>query len=399
MIALGRGLVERGHDVLLAGPENFGAWATAQGLAFEPVGTDVERFMRDVGDAAANFVYQTGYLVRELIPLHFEKLPAICDGADLVVGAGVQFAARSVAELSGTPYAYVAYVPVTIPSAYHPPFFVKNQRLPHAINRVLWRLFGVMSKGALGKAIGRGRKRLGLPRIGDVMEHLTEIPLMLAAEPVLATPPPDFPANVHVTGALRLRSEEALDDDLARFLDAGPAPVLLGFGSMVSDRAREVMHLFARAARDVGCRLLVQTGWTGMRPDELDLGDGCRTIGRAPHTKLLPRVRAVVHHGGAGTTTAVALAGLPQLILPHLLDQYYWAHRVRVLGIGPRGVPVQRIRRRQVTTLLRDLVGNDGYASRARAIASQLGRVDGVKEVIRLLEALMGERSGDRAVT
>lgn len=397
MIALGRGLVERGHDVLLAAPENFGEWAAAQGLAFAPVGTDVERFMRDMGDAAANVVNQTRYLVRELIPLHFEKLPAICDGADLVVGAGVQFAARSVAELSRTPYAYVAYAPVTIPSAYHPPFFVRNQRMPHAINRVLWRLFGVMSKGALGRAIGQGRSRLGLPRIGDVMEHLTEVPLMLAAEPVLATPPPDFPANVHVTGALRLRSEEALDDDLGRFLDAGPAPVLLGFGSMVSERARVVMQLFARAARDVGCRLLVQTGWTGMRPDELDLGDGCRTIGGAPHPQLLPRVRAVVHHGGAGTTTAVALAGLPQLILPHLLDQYYWAHRVRVLGIGPLGKPVHRIRRRHVATLLRDLVGNDAYSSRARALTSRLGTVDGVAKAIGILERLAGERGGDQA--
>ena len=397
MIALGRGLVERGHDVLLAAPENFGAWATAQGLEFAPVGTDVERFMRDVGDAAASVVYQTRYLVRELIPLHFEKLPTICDGADLVVGAGVQFAARSVAELSGTPYAYVAYVPVTIPSAYHPPVFVRNQRLPHVINRVLWRLFGVMSKGALGKAIGRGRVRLGLPRIGDVMEHLTEIPLMLAAEPALATPPPDLPANVHVTGALRLHSEETLGDDVVRFLDAGPAPVLLGFGSMVSDRARELMHLFARAACGMGCRMLVQAGWTGVRPDEMDLGDGCRMIGRAPHPQLLPRVRAVVHHGGAGTTTAVALAGLPQLILPHLLDQYYWAHRVRVLGIGPHGLPVHRVRRRHVATLLRDLVGNDAYASHARDLAPRLGTVDGVQEVIRLLEAVVGERGDDQA--
>jgi len=393
MVALGAGLRARGHDVLLTGPANFGPWVEECELAFAAVGGDFERQLKDAGDAASGLVYQTRFLVRELVPLQFEILPHLCADADLIVGAGVQFAARSVAEHLGKPYAFVAYAPVAVPSSHYPPPFVRNQRLPRWVNRLLWRTFGVTSQGLLGRAVTRGRATLGLPPVSDLVAHLSEVPLILAVEPELADPPPDLPAATRVTGPLLLRTDASLDGALERFLDAGAAPVFVGFGSMVSGSARPVVRLLARAARDIGCRMLVQAGWTGMRASDLDLPDGCMLIDAAPHDRLFPRVHAAIHHGGAGTTTAVARAGKPQLLLPHLLDQFFWAHRVRSLGLGPRGVPIHGARRlAQVSRLLVDLVGTERYAARARDLASRLGRIDGVGETVRILERLVAAR-------
>ncbi len=388
MIALGQGLVERGHDVLLAGPETFRALAGAHGVPFAAAGPDIEPIIRQ---SAGNVWHLTRYLLREAIPTHFDTLPGLCDGADLVVGAGAQFVARSVAQRHEIPYAYVAYVPIVIPSAYHPPAFVHTQRWPHWMNRLLWSVFAAVSAKVFAKVMTAGRARLGLPPIDDLVAHLYDIPAIAALEPELAPLPPDVPANVHVTGPLPLASHEPLAAEVLRFLEDGPPPVLVGFGSMVSGRPREIVRLFADAAQEVGCRLLVQVGWTGLREADIQLPDGCKLIGAAPHRALLPRVRAVVHHGGSGTTTSVAAAGVPQCILPHLLDQYYWAHRVRTLGLGPPAVSVHRVhRKRRVASLLADLIETPSYATRARDLAARLGHSDGIDLTVEVLEGLVG---------
>src|SRR6185503_15588467 len=97
------------------------------------------------------------------------------------------------------------------------------------------------------------------------------------------------------------------------------------------------------AAEQAGSRLILSSGWTGLGLSRSNLPPWCRVISTVPHHLLFPRCAAVVHHGGAGTTTTVARAGVPQIILPHLLDQFYWAHRVKLLGLGPRSVRFDRL--------------------------------------------------------
>jgi UDP:flavonoid glycosyltransferase YjiC (YdhE family) len=136
-------------------------------------------------------------------------------------------------------------------------------------------------------------------------------------------------------------------------------------------------------------RILVQTGWTGVSARELAPTSDCLLAGELPHDALLPRVAAVVHHGGAGTTTSVARAGRAQLVLPHLLDQFYWAGRVRALGLGPPPVPVWRVRRAgPLARRLRRLVATRPYAERAAALAGAITD-DGLAGAIAALERLV----------
>ena len=135
------------------------------------------------------------------------------------------------------------------------------------------------------------------------------------------------------TGAWILSDETPLPDDPEKFLASGAPPIYLGFGSMRA--SEQTGRVLIEAARALGLRSILSQGWANLTPS--DTGDDCLSIGDVNQEKLFPRVAAIVHHGGAGTTTAAARAGRPQVIIPHNYDQFYWAHRVQQLGVGVSG--------------------------------------------------------------
>ncbi len=135
------------------------------------------------------------------------------------------------------------------------------------------------------------------------------------------------------TGAWMLSEQTPLPDDLEVFLANGAPPVYLGFGSMRA--SEQTARVLMEAARALGMRSILSQGWAGLTP--VDTGDDCLSIGDVNHEALFPRVAAIVHHGGAGTTATTARAGRAQVIIPHNYDQFYWAHRVQQLGVGVSG--------------------------------------------------------------
>jgi UDP:flavonoid glycosyltransferase YjiC (YdhE family) len=389
MVALGLELAGHGHHVTIAAPENFASWVREHGLAFAPVGPDIEAQIRHFGEQAHETRKQMVIMRREIIPHQFDALPDICARADLLVGAGLQVAGPSIAELLGIPYAFVAYAPVVLRSGRYPPPVVRSQRLPGIVNRAVWHGFEAMLGVMIARAISRHRASLDLPPVRDVARYMTSFPILLAADRALTGDVPDLAPNVHRTSALRLPDDGTLPYDVQAYLDAGPAPVLVGFGSMVTDRAADLVATFVRAAEAAGVRLIVQAGWTGITPEQVAVPATCLLTGAIAHSALLPRVGAVVHHGGSGTTASVARAGCPQLVIPHLLDQFYWAERVRTLGLGPEPIHVRRVRRSEpLATALHDLATNAEYRANAQALAPRLTD-DGAADCATILEGFI----------
>jgi UDP:flavonoid glycosyltransferase YjiC (YdhE family) len=167
------------------------------------------------------------------------------------------------------------------------------------------------------------------------------------------------------------------------FLSDGEPPVYIGFGSMPSDDPERQTRVLADAVEIAGCRALVSAGWAG-------LGQGLTspsmlTIGPVNHSLLFPRMAAVVHHGGAGTVAAAARAGVPQVVAPHIFDQFYWSRRVHEVGLGPPPLPVC-FTARQLADALREALASSAIRERARGFGERLGRERGTKRAVEIIE-------------
>ncbi len=163
---------------------------------------------------------------------------------------------------------------------------------------------------------------------------MTEQP-WLAADQTLGPWPDPADGAVFQTGAWILPDERPLSPELETFLDAGEPPVYFGFGS--TRAPQDLSQMMIKSVRALGRRVIVSRGWADLSLVENE--PDCLDIGESNLRALFKRVAAVVHHGGAGTTTLAALAGTPQVVIPQHYDQHYWAERVHQLGIGTAHAP------------------------------------------------------------
>jgi vancomycin aglycone glucosyltransferase len=386
IVALALALRARGHAVLLAAPANFVSWVRGYGFDTQSDGVDVEALLRSSGTGLQSLRWQMRYL-SDTTPILFETVARASEGCELIVGAGVQFAAASVAEWQHVPYAHVVFCPCATPSSATPPPNVHNQRLPRWINRLLWQAGSPIADLALRGSINRGRATLGLEACHNPISQLLTERVILAADRDLGPLPDDAPQSAVSTDAWVLDEPGALDPRIEAFLKIDPAPIYIGFGSMIAPRAPELVAQAVAAVRAIGRRAVIAGGWASLDRHIREAGDVI-TVDYAPHSLIFPRVAAAVHHGGAGTTTAAARAGVPQVLLPHILDQYYWAHRVEALGLGPRALPVERVTAEMLSHLISHAVNDRLIRERVNRLAPAVAARNGVTTAVEHLEAL-----------
>jgi len=274
-------------------------------------------------------------LAAEIMAVQFDTLATAAEGCDALVASGLLPAAasaRSVTEKLGIHYVYAAYCPIFLPSQHNPPTPFPGRPFPPDVtdNRVLWELNAQVANELFGEALNIRRASIGLPPVDNVYDFgFTDYP-WLAADPILG--PWQEPADLDVvqTGAWILPDERALPSELVAFLNAGTPPVYVGFGSMRAPT--DIARVATEAIRAQGRRAIVARGWADLAL--IDNRDDCFAVGEVNQQALFARVAAVVHHGGAGTTTTAARAGAPQVVIPQMADQPYWAGRVAELGVG-----------------------------------------------------------------
>ncbi len=386
MIALALGLAARKHQVTLAAPTDARATIEAAGIAHVDLGVDAQRFLHeypDVQHGRGRALFSTKRIMRELLDEQFRVLEPIAPRFDLIVGAGAVSAPSTIAEALRIPYRCLAFGAMAIPSRAHAPYLIPIPGLPAFGNAVLWRATDTMVRALIGDALDEHRRRLGL-RTGERLSR-TLTPrgkLILAADPELSPPPLDYDPTIVIAGALRAPTHGALPDAIDRFLGAGPAPVYIGFGSMTDQDPESTTRVIIEAVTRAGVRAIISSGWAGLGGT---LPSSCIACGEVSHDALFPRTAGVVHHGGAGTTATAARAGVPQLLVPHLLDQFYWADRVRRVGIGPRAVWKRSLNAAHLAAGLTELVSGRHVAN-ARALAPRLGARDAVATTVDALE-------------
>lgn len=381
MLALALGLRARGHVVTFCAPPNFESWLAPLGFAFWSSGLDFQAFVHEIGTR----VHRALPVLRQQIRVQFEAMAPLAADADVIVGASVHCAGLSLGQKLGIPYAYALFSPSLLPSGGHPSPTCPWQRLPRWLNRATWAANGWLWNRLFRRALNGARAGLGLGPVRDTWGHILSAPLLLAVEPALARPPADSSFRGVQTGAWFLPEPEPLGPEIESFLAAGPPPVFVGFGSMTDRRPDSTTGLIVKAARAAGQRVILGRGAAGLGAAAGD--EAVHIVDQVPHAQLFPRVAAVVHHGGAGTTAAAARAGVPQVIVPHLLDQFFWGERIRVLGLGPAPIPRPRLGARRLARALVACVGDIEMRTRARTFAAGMVQ-DGVARGIAAVETL-----------
>lgn len=382
-IALTQGLARAGHTVTLASHPVMKMLVEAHGVSFAPIGLDI-----DLGQEVAEIRLRSRNIAVGLVRgmrFAFEKLEqshgdilALCRQADLVLVPAASAAGKNEADQLNLPYLSVTFTPWGIP--WDDPARPLFKRMAYAA------IDGLISL-ITTRPLNRIRKRQGLPPVGPegfASARLNLVPV----SPAVYTPNPYWAPHHHVVGYWF--AEEPVgwqpSTGLLAFLEVGKPPLVISLGAMSLGRsdALETASLFVNAIHQAGVRAIIQ-GWeAGMKL--LSLPPTIHAAGSLPHSWLLPRSAGLVHHGGFGTTSAGLRAGIPALVIPHLVDQFYWGQRVYELGAGLRPIRRVKLNTTGLAAALQDLAHNDNLRAAASAIGEQIRAESGVDNAVRLIE-------------
>jgi vancomycin aglycone glucosyltransferase len=378
-----------GIDALVCAPpdQEFGELLARAGVTLAPAFSPVRQWVTEALENREKV--DLSQRAARILVAQFAAISAAAEGCDAIVATGLfpsTAAARSVAERRGVPYVYAAYCPYFLPSSHHRPHEYPGHPFPPGVtdNRVLWDLDRAIMNTLFGEAHNGQRASVGLPRVSNVRDHVFTDRPWLSSDPVLSPWQLTHLREVVQTGAWILPDQRPLPDELATFLQAGPPPVYVGFGSMPMQAAREAGRIALEAIRAQGRRALVLRGWAELVAN--DEQKDCFVVGEVNQQALFRQVAAVVHHGGAGTTTAAARAGAPQVVIPQIADQPYWARQVTRLGIGAAHGPTPTFE--SLSAALTTALSAETRA-RATAIAGTI-RADGAATAARLLLESVG---------
>jgi UDP:flavonoid glycosyltransferase YjiC (YdhE family) len=259
------------------------------------------------------------------------------------------------------------------------------------VHRLLWWLTRALINRGLKHYSDRLRRQVGLPSLKDVVTQIWLSPhlTLVAVSPTMCEARPDWPASAHVCGFLdmpNLAMEGQLSPDLAGFLAAGDAPVYMTFGSwMPRDRVGQAkaLRLLTEAARGAGCRAVIQApsaAACGFHGD-----DDILYVAAAPHHVVFPRCRAIVHHGGAGTTQSAMRAGTPSVVVANISEQEHWGKELRRLGIGGRPAKRRSVTAAALARRIRHVLASPAMKVRAAQVAHAMEGEHGVDTAVALV--------------
>lgn len=380
-VALGAALRRAGARVRLATFGSFAPLVEGAGLEHFPLAGDI------MGVAASDDVKHALEADNPLkVLLSFNRLKtlatglnagffAACADASAVIyhpGAAI---GDSIARHLGVPGILAAPFPMVRTADYPALVFYDGPRLGRAVNRLTHRAFEQIMWVASNDSV-RAFWRTTTGRVPAGFANpfgrapTPNAPTVIGCSRHVFAQPADWPTDVHQTGYWFLDEPDWTPPPaLTAFLESGPAPVYVGFGSIGSPaQAAATTRLVVAALQKTGQRGLLATGWSGLST-EIALPPEIYRLDSAPHGWLFPRMTAVVHHGGAGTTAAGLRAGVPSVLIPHGNDQFAWGRRVHELGVGPRPIPRKRLTLESLANALTAVRSPD-----MRAAAADLGR-------------------------
>ncbi|MGO4147668.1 glycosyltransferase [Paenarthrobacter sp. YAF11_1] len=386
MAGLGHRLQGLGYEVAIAANPAYAPLVVESGCEFRPLPGDLVELIKQPAPgakAAPGGVLTFWRKLGEYMDNAAKGTLAAAEaGADVIMANSVAPYAYDIAEAFGIP-AIGAHLQPTEPSAAYPPVLMNSARSLGALGN---RIIG--ERAAAGPApydapSARLRKQLGLRKesraAGERRRRKARATILHGISPTVLPRPADWHAGLVMAGYWWPPEHSGWQPsaDLVDFLADGPAPVFVGFGSS----AHLDPGFILEATRRAGVRAVVQ-GAEGV------LGDDAMGVGSVPHEWLFPRMAAVVHHAGAGTTAAGLRAGVPSVGVPVYTDQPLWASRIATLGAGPQPLPYKKLTPERLGDAISKAVATPSYAQQARVLAAAIAKEDGTVPVVEALRTL-----------
>ena len=403
-LPLALGLQRVGFKVRVGTFNAFREIVIEHGLEFAPISGDPRNTMNSQAGQAwlrsgRNIVTATKQMRRtltgeDLIPAFNDALEA-CRGTDAVIYSFMGATAYHVAEKLDVPSIFALVQPFTrsrlVPSMIAPelPLGGGYNLLTHRISELLiWTI--------VRRMINRWRREsLGLPAMSwrGPFDRLyeQEMPYLYGFSPSVVPRPADWPAWHHISGYWFLDRDPTWvpPDPLLRFLEAGSKPISIGFGSMAGRDTGKLLEVATQAIQQIGQRAVLLGGWADL--GSIELPETIFKIDAVPHDWLFPRMAAVVHHGGAGTTAAGLRVGVPSVLVPFFGDQPYWGRRVHALGVGPCPIQRKSLTAPKLAEAISSAVDDETIRQNATVLGERIRAEDGVQSAVDFVTAYLGK--------
>lgn len=397
-VALARGLIQAGYEITLATAARFEPFVRSHGVEFAPLPNDFLDLMDSAVGKAAMAGGFKGWaagtrLVRVVKPMMRRLLDAqwsAAGGANAIVYHPKALGSVHIAERLGIQAFLALTIPCLTPTRAFP-----NPMLPVTslgpLNAASHRFFIRYANSLFRRPINQWRREV-LHLAGSKRDDClngTPVPRLYGYSPAIVPKPSDWDEHSQVTGYWFLDTSEIWQPDpaLQRFLEAGPPPVYVGFGSLPTADPRRMTGMVVEALALAGQRGLLASGWGGLSATVN--AEHVFALESAPHDRLFPHVSAVVHHGGAGTTAAGLRAGKPTVICPFFGDQPFWGRQVAALGAGPEPIARRRLTSFKLANAIRVAVQDDRLRSRAASLGATIRAEDGVKTAVDLIKSYL----------
>ncbi len=390
-IVLGRELKARGHQITLCAFDQFEKDALGEGFRFMPLSGSVRKLMANLmtGATGVGFLKQVRDSLADSLDPFIESMEAACEGAEALIATYFGQVFYSMAEVRRIPFIQTHYYPMD-KNAETPISSAPGQHAGKAWKLASYQL-GYLLISAMEKyyladwraARGMPPRKLEANPNYELNGHI--VPVLYAMSPLVVPRPANWGANIHMTGYWLDKSYQDYQPspELQAFLDAGEKPVYIGFGSMVSGDMGQTLDIVTEAVRRSGVRAILATGWGG---GSVAQDERLFVAKFVPHDWLFRHVKAVVHHGGAGTTATGIQAGCPTLVIPFGGDQPFWAARVSELGIGPKPIPRDKLTVSKLAKALVNLTQTPKYRVAARELGERLSMENGAVTAANIIE-------------
>lgn len=385
MVVLGKELMRRGHAVTIAAFSALSALIKTESIGYYALPGDAERYIGNLIKPGAN---PLTYLSRLLSAFDHMAVPLLdamyqaCKQADAIIGTFFGNSIRSIAISLSKPFIEVCFCPM---------YKTGDHCLPIFPSLPLGKMYNLCTYGLAYTLIKKVEKRYTYaflrqmniaPCVTDTMMH----PVLNAYSPHVSPRPPEWSPNMQITGFLyECNASYTPSQALATFLQGDEPPIYIGFGSMTSGDTRKTMQAVCFALSKLHIRVILSVGWSNM--DALALPDSIYLLKEfVPHQWLFERVKAVVHHGGAGTTYAGLRAGMPTLVVPFGSDQLFWGTRVYKMGCGPKPLTYSKMTGKKLVQRLIALRAPI-YRAKALQLRDALSKENGISNAADIVEA------------